>query len=65
MIQEKEYAWLNRLDQEQQRQRDRLSKWEKEFLDNLLARFRIQRATLHVSPKQWQVITEIGDKIIH
>lgn len=42
-----------------------LSKWEQEFLDSLLTRFRIQKTTLHVSPNQWRVITEIGDKIIH
>ena len=64
MLQEREYQWIKRLEMAAANSRARLSKWEQEFLDNLLARFRIQKTTLHVSPRQWQVITEIGDKII-
>lgn len=64
MLQEREYVWINRIDLAQARQRDRLTRWELDFLDKLLSRFRVQKATLHVNPNQWRVIAEIGDKII-
>ena len=64
MLQEREYQWIRRLDLAAEKSRALLSKWEQEFLDKLLYRFRIQKTTLHVSPNQWRVIAEIGDKII-
>jgi len=64
MLKEKEYTWIRRLEIAAEKGREKLTRWEQEFLDGLLARFRVQRATIHVSPGQWRVIAEIGDKII-
>jgi hypothetical protein len=64
MLQEKEYIWLRRLEIAADQQRENLTRWEQDFLDDFLARFRVQLTTMHVSPGQWRVITEIGDKII-
>lgn len=67
MLNEQEYKWIERLDALSRDNvvMDALSEWERMFLNNLLTRFRVHSWALRVSPKQWAVITKIGDKIIH
>jgi hypothetical protein len=50
---------------ESARKMDRLTKWEQTFLENLLARFRVEKSTMVITKKMWRPIAEISNKVIN
>ena len=61
---QEEKAWLIRLESSVDKYWDELTDFEKKFLETLLERFRQYGMKTIVSPKQWEIITRISEKII-
>lgn len=64
MMDEKEYAWLQRLEKGIDAAWDDLTEWEQRFMENLLERFRRWGRKTKVSPKEWGIIARISEKIV-
>ena len=60
----KEFAWIQRLEKEVDKVWDDLTEWEQRFMEDLLERFRRWGQRTMISPKQWEIITRISEKII-
>lgn len=61
---QKEYDWMNRLQASADKHWDELTDWEKKFLEDILERFRQWGKKTKITPKQWEIITRISEKII-
>jgi len=61
---QEEHEWLNRLQTAADIHWNELNDWEKKFMEDLLERFRRWGMKTKISPKQWEVITRISEKII-
>lgn len=59
-----ECAWLERLERDAPAHEDELTEWQQGFLADLLARFHRYGDRTHISPKQWEVIARISEKVI-
>lgn len=60
----KEFAWLQRIEADVDKAWDDLNGFEKRFIEDLLERFRRFGERTFISPKQWEIITRISEKII-
>jgi hypothetical protein len=60
----KEYEWLGQLSTACDLHWDELTEWEKKFMEDILERFREWGIKTKISPKQWEIITRISEKII-
>ncbi len=61
---DKECAWLERIDKEVDRAWPDLTPWEHKFFDDLMERFKRFGDRTSISPKQWEIITRISEKIL-
>jgi len=59
-----EYDWMDRLQAACDIHWKELTDWEKKFMEDILERFRQWGIKTKISPKQWEVITRISEKII-
>ena len=63
-LDDKEYAWLQRLEREIDKAWDELTKWERKFMEDLLERFKKYGRKTMISPSQWGIIARISEKIV-
>lgn len=61
---EKEFDWLVKLENNVDAHWDELSKWEKKFIENLLERFRRWGVKTLINAQEWRFIAELSEKII-
>ena len=61
---DKECAWMERIEKEVDKVWDDLTPWEQKFIESLLERFKHFGDKTMISPKQWEIITRISEKII-
>ena len=61
---DKECAWMERIEKEVDKVWDDLTPWEQKFIEDLLERFKRFGDKTTISPKQWEIITRISEKII-
>ena len=61
---EKENDWLERIERDVDKVWDDLTAWEQRFLEDILERFRQYGIRTYISPKQWQIIARISEKIV-
>ncbi len=60
----KEFDWLQRIEIEVDKAWDDLTPWERKVIEILLEKFRRYGMKTMISPKQWETITKISEKII-
>ena len=63
-LDDKEHAWLQRLEKNIDREWEALTGWEKKFLEDILENFRRYGRRTMISPRQWESIARISEKII-
>ncbi|MCX5822399.1 MAG: hypothetical protein NTY86_02535 [Deltaproteobacteria bacterium] len=61
---DKECAWLERIEKEVDKVWGDLTPWEQKFIEDLLEKFKRFGDRTMISPKQWEIITRISEKII-
>lgn len=61
---DKECAWMERIEQQIDRAWDDLTPWEQKFIEDILEKFKRYGAKTMISPKQWEIITRISEKIV-
>ncbi len=61
---QKEYEWLDRLRAATDLHWKELNAWEQKFMEDLLERFRQWGIRTKISPKQWEAIANISEKIL-
>jgi hypothetical protein len=61
---QEEYDWMSRIEKEIDKAWDDLTPWEKKFIEDMLEKFGRYGMRTTISPKQWEVITRISEKII-
>jgi len=61
---QKEFDWLQKIEREVDKAWDDLSPWEQKFIEDMLEKFRRYGIQTMISPKQWEIITRISEKII-
>lgn len=55
--------WLEGFFTDYQSNRNRVSDWERGFMDDQVKRFEQYEAETRFSPKQWQVINRVAEKL--
>jgi len=63
-LSDKEFAWMERIEKEIDKVWFDLTPWERKFIEDMLEKFRRYGMKMMLSPKQWESITEISEKII-
>jgi hypothetical protein len=63
-LDDKEFDWMQKLDKEINKAWNNLNFWEKNFMEDMLARFHQYGRNTMISLKQWEAITKISEKII-
>ena len=63
-LNDKECAWLERIQSEVDKVWGDLTPWEQKFIEDLIERFRKWGDRTRISAKQWEIITRISEKII-
>jgi len=61
---DKEYAWMQRLEAAVDKVWNDLTDWEKSFIENRLEAFRRFGRKTFFSPRQWEIIDKISEKIL-
>lgn len=61
---QEEYEWMNRLQAATDLHWNELTDWEKNFMEDILERFRRWGMKTKITQKQWEIITRISEKII-
>jgi hypothetical protein len=64
MLDDKENAWLERLENEIDKAWPGLNAWEQKFMEDILEDFRKYGRRMFLSPKQWAAIARVSEKII-
>lgn len=64
MLTQKEFDWMKRLERALDEQWDELTDWEKQFVEDILERFRRWGESIKISKKQWDILTRISEKVI-
>jgi hypothetical protein len=59
-----ECAWIERLKTATDTYWDELTDWEQAFMECFIERFRRYGDRTAISPKQWDIITRISEKIV-
>lgn len=59
-----ECAWMERIENEVDKVWDDLTPWEQKFIEDILEKFRLYGDKTRISPKQWEILTRISEKII-
>lgn len=59
-----EFDWLQRIEIEVDKVWNDLTPWERKFTEDILEKFRLYGMKTMISPKQWEILTEISEKII-
>jgi len=59
-----ECAWLEKLEKAVDEFWNELTEWERRFMEELLERFRRHGDRTRISPKQWDIVTRISEKIV-
>jgi hypothetical protein len=63
-LSDKECAWMERIEKETDKVWDDLTPWEQRFIEDMLEKFRRYGDQIRISPKQWEILTRISEKII-
>jgi hypothetical protein len=63
-LDDKEFAWMQRLEKEIDKAWNDLTPWEKKFMEGSLERFRKYGRSTLITISQWDIITRISEKII-
>lgn len=63
-LSDKECAWMERIEKEVDKVWDDLTPWEQKFIEDMLEKFKRFGDRTMISPKQWEIITRISEKII-
>jgi len=63
LMKQEEFDWLKKIEANIDASWDHLKDWEKGYIERLLERFKRYGMNTKISPKQWEVITEISEKI--
>ena len=63
-LSDKECAWMERIEKEVDKVWDDLTPWEQKFIEDMLEKFRRFGDRTMISPKQWESIGRISEKII-
>ncbi len=63
-LNQKEFDWLKRLEENTDKYWDELSAWEKIFMEGILENFQSYGLKLFLSQGQWNVLTRISEKIL-
>ena len=61
---DKEFAWMERIEREIDKAWDDLTPWEQHFIEDLIEKFHKYGVKMMISPKQWEIIGRISEKII-
>jgi len=61
---DKEFAWMQRIEREIDAAWDDLTSWEQTFIEELIERFHQYGVVMMISPKQWEIIGRISEKIL-
>lgn len=61
---EEEFAWMQKLAPAVDMHWNEITDWEKHFAEDILERCRIYGRRTNVSPKQWEIITRISEKVL-
>lgn len=64
MLDDKQYKWIERLKASVDKHWDELTAVEQKFMEDLIERFDRYGDRTKISPKQWDVITRISEKIL-
>jgi len=63
-LRQQEFDWLTRLGPAVDRHRAELTTFEQRFAEDFLERFRQWGVKTKISPKQWEIIAGISEKIL-
>lgn len=63
-LSDKEFAWLKKLDKENDKACNDLNDWEKKFIEDLLERFRTYGKRTMITKYQWEKIAQVSETII-
>jgi hypothetical protein len=63
MLTKEEKIWLEKFKPAVDEGWEILSRWEKIFCEDVLEKFRIQGQTLNLTRKQWDVISNVSEKV--
>lgn len=61
---QKEFDWMISIEAEIDKAWDDLTPWEQRFIEDLLEKFKRYGDKTMISPKQWEIIPRISEKII-
>lgn len=61
---EKECKYMQKIEAEVDKVWDDLTNWEQKFIEETLARFENYGQKTLISPKQWNIIERIGEKVV-
>lgn len=61
---QKEFDWFRRIESEVDKVWDDLTPWERKFTEDIIEKFRLYGMKMMLSPKQWELIDRISEKII-
>ncbi len=59
-----EFKWLQKLDKAVDLNWDDMTEWERRFIEDILERFHQHGERTIISPKQWEIITRISEKVV-
>lgn len=63
-LSDKDCARMERIEKEIDKVWDDLTPWEQKFIENMLEKFKRYGDRTMISPKQWEILTRISEKII-
>lgn len=63
-LNDNEAEWLKKLEPAVDKSWNELNKYEQSFIEGILERFRRYGMQTYLSPKQWDVITGISEKVL-
>lgn len=55
---------LKKIEAEVDKSWDDLTQWEKTFIEDILSRFKMYGQKTLISPKQWDIVERIFDKVV-